>query len=268
MVLLRGEPLEVFLVRRTGRSVFMPGAHVFPGGRLDPTDADPRVRDRSVGRDPAGAAAALGETDDPTRALALFCAAVRETFEEAGVLLGETRAAAVDLAQARAELAAGAPWPDVLDALDATLRLDWLVPIARWVTPTVEPRRFDARFFLARAPRDQRPSHDATETTEGGFFAPAGALERAARGQIVLPPPTLRTLEWLEAAGSVESAFARVGSGPPPLVEPMFVRLDAGLVALVLPGDPLHPRRERAIEGPTRFVLRDGRWRSEAPTLA
>jgi 8-oxo-dGTP pyrophosphatase MutT (NUDIX family) len=249
--------IEVFLVRRHRRSGFMADAHVFPGGKLDATDADPALRARLRGRSPDDAAAVLGESD-ADRALALFVAAIRETFEESGVLLADIPKPP-RLDEARRALASGVAFREVLDTLDVHLRLDLLVPQARWVTPAVEPRRFDTRFFIARAPAAQRASHDPRETTDALWLAPADAIARNASGELRLPPPTLRTLEWLARWPDVDAALAAAGSRPPPYVDPVFFEVD-GVAALALPGDPQHPTRTPALEGPSRIVLDGGRW--------
>lgn len=252
------EGFEVLMVRRHSRSGFMGGAHVFPGGKVDDADGAREIVSRVVGRSGDDAARALGE-EDPRRAVALFVAAIRETFEEAGLLLGEL-AASADLAAARAS---GAPFAEVLARLDARPTLDALVPQARWVTPTAESRRFDARFFLARAPVGQTASHDARETTEHHWLTPRAALERGERGEIVLPPPTLCSLEWLADFATIDAALAAAAVQPPRRIEPVFVATEA-VPTLALPGDPLHADRAPALPGPTRVVLRDGRWRREA----
>jgi 8-oxo-dGTP pyrophosphatase MutT (NUDIX family) len=265
VVLLRdtSDGFEVFMVRRHQKSGFMGGAFVFPGGKLDDADRDPRVLARLEGRTLAEAAEALGEPDDDARAAALFVAAIRETFEEAGVLLARTREDA-DLAAARADLQAGAPLADVLEQVDAGLWLDRLVPWTRWVTPAVEPRRYDARFFLAIAPRGQRAAHDERETTAAAWLTPRDALERGRRGEIQLPPPTLRTLEMLAAFERTRDVVADAASRPPPLIDPVF-RDEDGRWVLALPGDVGHPDAEARVPGPTRFVLADGRWWSGEP---
>jgi len=264
VVLLReaSPSFEVFLVCRHAKSGFMAGAHVFPGGKLDEADASDRLRARVDGRSAGDAASALGE-DDPERAVALFVAAVRETFEEAGVLLADV-SPGTDLDAARARLASGASFADVVESVDARLRLDHLVPLARWVTPEVEQRRFDARFFLALAPTDQIARHDEHETTSHVWIAPRAALEAAASGRIQLPPPTLRNLELLANFARADDALAHARAHPPPLVRPVFMDKD-GLWILTLPGDPEHFERERVIDGPTRFVLVDGTWLSRDP---
>lgn len=266
VLLLRDAPgggFEVFMVRRHEKSGFMGGAHVFPGGKLDVADCDERILARVVGREAASAVAALGEAIDPQRALGLFVAAVRETFEEAGVLLADTPPG-VDLGEARRRLDAGEPFAAVVESIDAKLRLDRLVPHSRWITPEVEPRRFDTRFFVAHAPPDQTATYDERETTEAEWLAPSVALERERASEILLPPPTMRTLELLSALGSARDVIADAERRAPPLVRPVF-RDDDGTWMLVLPGDPEHPERTAVVAGPTRFVLVNGRFWSGDP---
>lgn len=262
MILLREEAasgFSVFLVRRHGKSGFMAGAHVFPGGTLDGND---RGWTRVVGRGAAEAAALLDE-EDPSLALGLHVAAVRETFEEAGVLLADGTER-IDLPAARARLNAGESFGGLAEEHGLVLRLDHLFPWARWCTPVVERRRYDARFFLARAPGGQRAEHDRIEVTAGAWLTPSSALDEYRAGAIQLPPPTLRTLEQLRDIVSVDEAFGVArANAPPRVILPHFVPGDPP--ALVLPGDPEHPIAERRISGPSRFVLENGGFRSCDP---
>lgn len=240
----------------------MAGAHVFPGGTVDPEDRDPAILARCIGQEAEEAAARMGEPEDPAGALAFHVAAVRETFEEAGVLLAEgaERHGRDVLSEARDDLNAGRrSFVAIAEALDLRLRLDALAAQARWITPIVEARRYDTRFFIARAPDAQDASHDAKETTESAWMTPAGALEAAAKGTIQLPPPTLVTLGWLADRPNVDDAFAAARARVPPRVMPAFRREGKTLV-LALPGDPAHPIATPAFEGVTRVVLEDGRW--------
>ena len=264
VVLLRDEAqgFSVFMVRRHAKSGFMAGAYVFPGGTLDEADRDPRLLARTSGRTAAEAARALGE-DDEGRALGLHVAALRETFEEAGVLLAEALDG-LELAPFRERLHGGEPFLTILDELGVSLRADALTPWARWVTPTVERRRYDARFFIARAPESQEAAHDRIEVTAGEWLTPSGALARWEGGEIQLPPPTLRTLEQLRAYATIDAVIADARTRTPKVVMPVFQQIGE-VVALTLPGDPEHPETERAIEGPTRFVLVDGVFRSMDP---
>lgn len=266
VILLRDEDagFSVFMVRRHGKSGFMAGAYVFPGGTLDEADRAPSLLAHVGGRSAEEAARALAE-DDGVRALALHVAALRETFEEAGVLLADGAGASA-LEEARARLLANeADFESLVSELSVTLRADALTPLSRWVTPEVEPRRYDARFFLAQAPREQEAAHDRVEVTAGEWLRPSDALDRGLRGEIQLFPPTLRTLECLAAFDSASAAIADAASRPPPLVRPGFLELEGGW-ALTMPGDPAHPERERVLPGPTRFVVVDGVFRSVDPS--
>lgn len=250
---------EVFMVRRHGASSFMGGAYVFPGGKLDEADSEGAVLSRTSGRDAEDARRALHEPElDGKVALGLFVSGVRETFEEAGVLLAsEERAHA--FAEARAKLHADVPFASVLAELDATLRLDLLIPLSRWVTPIVERRRFDTRFFVALAPDAQDASHDARETTEHAWWSPAEAIVRMERGEIDLPPPTFRSLQWLDAFTSADAVLAYAKEHKPPLIVPVVQQVE-GKIAIVLPGDELHPEPVAALHGSTRLVFDGGRW--------
>ncbi len=252
------ESFEIFMVRRHGKSGFMAGAHVFPGGKLDDEDASDALLDRCIGLTAAEAAERLAESDG-RRALALHVAAIRETFEEAGVLLADG-ADAVELDDARKKLHEGVFDFErfVIDA-DLQLRVGELQPQARWITPEIEPRRYDTRFFLAPAPREQTATHDAIETTAGEWLSPTGAIDKMNEGTIQLPPPTLRTLQVLATSTTIAEAFADAASRKPPTIMPTF-HDDDGTFVLALPGDSKHPVSERAFPGPTRLVLEGGRW--------
>ncbi|MGF1469438.1 MAG: hypothetical protein ACFCGT_25235 [Sandaracinaceae bacterium] len=264
MLLVRegsGGGSEVFMVRRSAASRFLGGAYVFPGGKVDPDDCDAPWDGRVLGPGPVEAARALGEAE-PARARGLFIAALRETFEEAGVLLADRPVERSRLAALREALAAEAtPFRRLLEGASLRLRLADLTPFARWVTPRAEKRRYDARFFLARSPAEQAAAHDEVEVTAGAWLAPKRALERGQAGEILLAPPTHRILEQLAAAGTVDAAFAEARrQGPPPRIEPRFCLDDDGGWFLALPGDPLHEEPERLVPGPTRFRIVDGRF--------
>ncbi len=251
---------EVFLVRRHGGSGFMAGAHVFPGGVVDEGDSDPRLLDHAEGRTPAECAACLGEPGNP-KAAAYFFAAMRETFEEAGVLVGTSDAPPDDHARSALQNAERT-FGDVAVQFGLKLRLDALVPQARWITPTVEKRRYDTRFFLARSPAGQIARHDDIETTAGDWFEPRAALEAEGRGEIKLPPPTLVSLEWLAGFDDIDGAMQGAAARTPPVIQPE-PQAEGSRIVLALPGDPLHSLAEPAFEHTTRVVLENGRWWSK-----
>ena len=213
--------VEVYLLRRTKALEFAPGACVFPGGSVDERDADPGIAETGwAGPPPAAFGHLLGVPAE--RARALVCAAVRETFEESGVLLaGPSPAELVpdraDLAQDRRALLDGSlSLGELLGRRDLLLRADLLTPWARWITPEVSPRRFDTWFFAAALPAGQLAGLAAAglaatgpgESDSGTWWRPSAALEAARAGQITLLPPTAVTLAELAAYQDVEGILA------------------------------------------------------------
>jgi 8-oxo-dGTP pyrophosphatase MutT (NUDIX family) len=261
--------LEVFCVRRHDKSGFLGGAVVFPGGKVDASDHLDAWA--SLVTAPHPRTALLGSASAGERALAI--AACRETLEE-GAILPVVGALDHDGALGlRAELSKplsspsdGSPLAASVAAHALTLRLDALVPWARWVTPEAETRRFDARFFLLALPAGQEGKHDQHETTMSFWGRPSAVLDRSARGEIFLAPPTLRTLELMAAVRDLGGALRLADEQPLAPICPCFFPADAtGAPYLALPGDPSHPVPERRVAGPSRYVLRDGRFHAEDP---
>lgn len=250
ILLLREAPagFEVFMVRRNRRVGFLPDAWVFPGGRVDEADAldgHPAVR---------GGAAVLDLLDLPReQGVRLLVAGVRETFEEAGIWLGEGRLPEA----ARGPLARGELRLDaLLEAHGATVDLDRLRPWSWWITPEAEPRRYDTRFLVARAEGDVG-RHDDGETVESGWFDPREVLRDASIDRFPLAPPTWWTLRELAGCRSVPHALARRDRPCPP-IQPIL-RFDERGPELLLPGHPAHPAP--AVEGlATRLTFEDRRW--------
>lgn len=255
VVLLRDTPagVEVFLVQRAASMDFMGGLFVFPGGKLDAEDSSAAMRARIAGGADAAAVLAFADAVDDAHAVALAVTAVRETLEEAGVLLGVDRQPA-ELEALRRRLLDGASLAALLEQHGLTLELSALAALARWITPAFERKRYDTRFYVARAPDDQRAGFDARETVACRWLAPARAIDEARAGTIKLAPPTLHTLEQLSGVPDVEAALALARSRPPPLIEPLIRQIGDDLV-VIYPGDPEHPVRESAMPGPTRLVL-------------
>jgi 8-oxo-dGTP pyrophosphatase MutT (NUDIX family) len=252
--------METFLLCRHHQSGFLGGAHVFPGGKVDSSDTEPGWRTR-VDRSTEEIAERLGESDAEV-GLGLLVAAVRETFEEAGVLLAST-ALDVDLAATRERLHAGASFSALANDIDMKIDSAALTPYARWITPKVETQRFDTRFYIAVLPKGQTASHDGTETTSATWLRPARAIEDMIAGRIKLAPPTVRTLQCLAQFDDASSLIADALSRKPPLVRPRVVTGEDGWF-LALPGDPEHPESEAVLPGATRMVFDDGAWR-DAP---
>jgi len=274
------DPYQVFLMQRHKAQKFMGGAYVFPGGKLEP-------QDESLGADPSlhrmeGARARhlLQEPGLEERtALGLFFAAVRETFEEAGVLLardargdvpafreGETagRFAGYRLQLYRKEISLA----ELAAKEQLGYALDLLVPYAHWITPEVESRRFDTRFFLCRHPRGQAPFHAHLEMTRSLWLPPAEALGEHAEGRMLLMPPTLKTLEELASFPTVDALFAHAGARRILPILPEAFAFPGGF-GVKLPHDPeyLHTRFKQPPRPgePSRIVMQDGRWRTVCP---
>jgi 8-oxo-dGTP pyrophosphatase MutT (NUDIX family) len=245
----RSGELEVCVMQRSKQSSFMGGAVVFPGGRIEPADAAPEwneVIERGEG----------AWWDDEGRAARV--AACREALEEVGLapIPGVTRD---DLAALRKT-----PTPAALAERGRKLDLAALIPFSRWVTPEAESRRFDARFFLARAPEGVEPISDDHEAVRVLYASPSQLLAQFERDEIALFPPTHRSLELLAGVRSVNDAFALAASSSLEVICPRFL-IDDGAPVLALPGDPKHEVSQRRVAGGSRYVLVDGRWASRDP---
>jgi glyoxylase-like metal-dependent hydrolase (beta-lactamase superfamily II)/8-oxo-dGTP pyrophosphatase MutT (NUDIX family) len=220
---------EVLLTHRPASMAFAGDMHVFPGGAVDAADADPRLVGRSVVT-PDEAVVRLGGDPDgrlvPERAFALHVAAIRELFEEAGVLLADRSTGAPRdtdaLVAARAALVAGeTTLADVADSLDLRLRTDLLAPISHWTTPPVMPRRFDTRFFVAELPAGIQPTFTTDEVLADRWLTPGAALAAMHAGEIGLWPPTIGTLQQLEHVRSFAEVRERLAPGQ--LLAPQLV---------------------------------------------
>ena len=239
VMLLRpsADGLEVYMLRRQASMAFAPGAFVFPGGSVDSRDADEQVA--WTGPD----AAEWGRIFDapPSLARALVCAAVRETFEESGVLLAGESADSVVAdttsddweADRHALLDHSVSLAELLARRNLVLRADLLRPWSRWITPVVEPRRFDTRFFAAALPAGQRTRDVGGEASEVAWVAPEKALSAGERGEIRLFPPTAVTLSELAACGDLATVLAGPREVAPIIPD---VQLREGAVWLTVPG--------------------------------
>ncbi|WP_198679291.1 NUDIX hydrolase [Thermomonospora amylolytica] len=215
VVVLRDHPrhgLQAFMLRRVASMAFAPGAYVFPGGSVDPRDGDAGIA--WAGPEAAEWGKAFGA--DETVARGLVCAAVRETFEETLVLLaGPTPDSVVDdtrgedwEADRRALLDRSQSFAQFLERRGLVLRSDLLRPWGHWITPEVEPKRYDTRFFVAAIPEGQRARDVSTEADSVVWVRPAEAVERARGGEWFLLPPTLATLHDLAGYDSVADVLA------------------------------------------------------------
>jgi 8-oxo-dGTP pyrophosphatase MutT (NUDIX family) len=222
----------------------MGGAYVFPGGAADPGEDDPRIT------------------------------AARELFEEAGVLLATTPVDRGLAAALRARTLAGEPLPALLTEAGLALEPGALSYLAHWITPSVEAKRFSARFFIALLPEGQAPSFDDLETVDEAWVTPTAGLERAR--DLALPPPQVHTLADLAAAGTLDgirALAARRAAAPHPIM-PRMAPTPGGF-ALLLPWDPDYgvtgtgdaapiPADHPLCIGPSRFILEDRTWKNVA----
>jgi 8-oxo-dGTP pyrophosphatase MutT (NUDIX family) len=229
--------IEVFMVRRAVRAAFAAGMYVFPGGRVDDADGGTEIAAFVSGLDDAAASATLGLRNG---GLAYWVAAIRECFEEAGLLLGRP---AIDVIAAdrwavhRGELSMA----ELCRRRGVRLDAGALQYVSHWVTPVGETsRRFDTRFFLAAAPDGREGHHDEVELVDSRWVAPAEALTAADRGELMLMPPTVANLRFIAGCDSVATALARADdAGPPPRIEPRLRRgPDGRMIGIALPDDP------------------------------
>lgn len=212
---------EVLLLRRNTRTPFVPGAHVFPGGAVDPVELETdQALDDVLAGATAEAATRLG-VDHGARAF--FLAAVRECLEEAGVVLARdhqdrlvdgTHPVFDDLDATRAALEAGArTLAEVYRTHRLRVPLDELAYVARWITPAFSPRRYDTRFFAAAMPEGQRARADGWEAVAAAWHRPTDALSDWQAGRIELIEPTVASLDLLASYRSVSEAMAALHAG-------------------------------------------------------
>ncbi len=252
--------IEIFCVRRHQKSGFLGGAVVFPGGKVDAADMDPAWTTQSS--DPPQRTAEF--TADAGLGRAFAIAACRETLEEGGICPFTTEVDDAQIAALRADLSR--PLRELLQARSLRLDLGALIPFGRWVTPEAESRRFDAVFYLTALPPGQTGKHDNHETITSFWERPGRLLERWSRGELFLAPPTVRCLELLlDVTTYTEAQRVALTQSLLPVCPHFVPANDEGLPFLALPGDPAHPVAERRVTGPSRFVLRDGRFVSEEP---
>ncbi len=266
VIILRDGPggLEVFLVKRHGLSDVLGGAYVFPGGKLDESDlllAEAAHLDQDTER----LHAALAEQDlSPERARGLYVAALREAFEECGVLFAQGASMQHSRLLA-AQTRSGLAFNQVLADLQLRLQTSALAPWSRWITPrmpSISSKRFDTRFFVAALPPHQAATHDDVETTHSVWLPPREALQQYWDRTMELAPPQIMTLAHLSRFADVAAVMRQAQARTPALIAPEPFDEDGERV-ICYPGDPRHSVATAAMPGPTRLRHRNRRFEPE-----
>jgi 8-oxo-dGTP pyrophosphatase MutT (NUDIX family) len=247
LVLLRDRPragVEVLLMQRHRQSKFAAGDFVFPGGKLEADDNPEDAAAWCAGLDEKEAARRLALEHDPRAALGYWIGAIRETFEEVGVLLARDADGAVVraadprfAAHRRAVQADNRAFWAMVRAERLTLATDRLVYFAHWVTPEDQPLRFDTRFFAAPMPAGQEAVSDEHEAIDLRWLTPAEVTAARGRGEISLRAPTVKNLALFDGAASVEDALGRLAGREVVTIRPRAVVVD-GVRRILMPGDP------------------------------
>ena len=279
-VILLRDPYQVFMVRRELNQNFLAGVCVFPGGKMDEQDRDEDLAVLARGINGAQARALLNEPDqDECTALGLYCAAIRELFEEAGILLAYTSNGSLidftdqgtrerykDYRMAIHEKKLSLK--DLALQENLTLAVDCLLPYSRWIAPGKVKKRFDTRFFLCRLPRGQKTDYDPVELMSYEWRTPGEILKQASSGEIRLIPPTLKTIHELSTFDRIERLYRYAQSRPIyPILPEVYAEEDS--IIMKLPHDPEYsvqdykqpPRQDE----PSRIIFRDGIWKTSFP---
>ena len=247
LVLLRDRAeggVETLLVQRHHGSRFAAGDFVFPGGRVEPADVPDEPETLSAGPSPAEAARILGLATGATGAFAYWIGAIREAFEEVGVLLARDGAGRFPATAAprfvehrRACQGDHRTFWSMLRAEELRLTTDRLAYFAHWITPEENPIRFDTRFFVAEMPPGQDAVADDREIIAVRWMSPADAVAALQRKEISLRLPTLTNLWMFDGAASAAAAIERVAGRGVTTIRPRLIT-ENGVRRALLPGEP------------------------------
>jgi 8-oxo-dGTP pyrophosphatase MutT (NUDIX family) len=275
---------EVFLLKRHEKSSFMGGNYVYPGGRIDRDDHNLEICSNCKGITPQEARQVLGEIFSPEESLACWIAGIRELFEEAGILLAYDRDGNPFTLIHQDEKEWALTHRKLLHQARMTLyqmtqkehlllALDQLHYYARWITPEARTQRFDTAFFIARHPEGQEAIHDQMETTAGIWIAPREALKENLTGEVLLSPPTLKTLEDLSRFKTADEVFSSLKDRRIRPILPILTKISTEPL-IIFPWDrdyerfqgeetsglADHGRSSSPDDNTTRVVFRNGRW--------
>jgi 8-oxo-dGTP pyrophosphatase MutT (NUDIX family) len=278
------EGFEVFLLKRHEKSSFMGGNYVYPGGRVDREDGSSEMCSFSKGITLEEARRTFGGTISPEESFAHWIAGIRELFEEAGVLLAYDEKGKLLQLKDPEERQRFLCYRESLQKDKKSIcemaqkenlffALDQLHYYAHWITPEARSERFDTRFFLTRYPLGQEATHDQKETTAGAWLTPQEALKENLTGEVVLSPPTLKTLEDLSRFENIEKIFHSLKKEDIQPILPILTKISDHPL-LVFPWDPEydifqkgqipspvnHGRPSRPGDNTTRLLMSQGRW--------
>ncbi len=239
--------IEVLMVLRHPRNKFVADSYVFPGGALDQGDCEDRLQPFCRGLQPTEASKILCDMVSPERSLGSWIAGIRETFEEAGILLAcsesgkllslQEESDAARFAGYRRDLLAGKiDFGKILEKEKLTLATDCVYYYSHWITPEPAPIRYDVRFFLAAWPEGQRACHDGVELTNHLWITPQEALRANGRGKFRMVLPTIMTMRELCAFGSVEEAIRSTRDKSIPALLTRLIERDGMLVEIMPDG--------------------------------
>ena len=287
VILLRDkkpEGFEVFLLKRHEKSSFMGGNFVYPGGRVDQNDGTLEICSFSKGMTFDKAQTILRGTSSREESFAYWIAAIRELFEEAGVLLAYDQKGNLFQKGNRDEQEKFLNYRELLQKRKISIcemaqnekllfALDELYYYAHWITPEARSERFDTRFFLAQYPFGQEASHDQKETTAGIWITPRKALEENLKGEVMLSPPTLKTLEDLSRFKSIDEVFCSLKGKEIQPILPILTKISDNPLIIFpwdpeynlfkggeIPSPPNPGRPSQPDENTTRLLMKEGRW--------
>ncbi|MBM4463891.1 MAG: NUDIX hydrolase [Chloroflexi bacterium] len=233
-----GHRLEILMLRRHSKSAFLPGAYVFPGGRVEVADCGRDAEGLCHGITPQQAQIIIDGATPPERALGFFVTAIREAFEEAGILLAyrespDLMAINEDektrFSQYRQQVQKDpSSFAAMVRSEGVTLAADRLFYFAHWITPEIVPIRFDTRFFVAAAPPGQEALFDALETTDSLWITPQEVLEKRRKDELDVPFPTFCNVKTLAEFSSVDEVISSTVGKEVPCIQPLLDMLSLG----------------------------------------